>query len=789
MTVVIDWGLAKRIGEPSVDDEVVAGGPDPASPVGGAARARSRPVIDDDADALRSAQGARDAALSSDMTHAGTVLGTPAFMAPEQAEGKAVDQRADVYALGAILYYVLSGVLPYDGVRAKSSLEAVLAGPPPPLAERAPRTPRDLLGIVAKAMARDPDARYPTARELADDLSRFLTGRLVEAHRYTALERTVRLVRRHRSAVVVGASLLAVLAGVSIYSVLRIVRERDVAEAERRRAEARAQSAERIIDFLRGDLYGRLEPIGRIDTLEDVGAKIDEYYEALARVTPLTAEERERQASALRVRGEAKLGGGDLEAAAAAYRKALAILEALAAQAPGDARRQGRLAMALDDVGRVTKARGDLDGALAAFRRARDILRALIASHPDDGPSQRTWRQALVGTLNDVADVEDERSDGKAALATVREALSLARELHELAPDDVELAVLLADVHGAHGELLRDAKDLTGALAELEAARTLRVTLLERHPENWQLRRKVGTTHVRIGDLRRDQRDHAAALEAYRVALEHARQCAARDPLNAEWLRDVAVALGRIGTVQRNQGDLKAALETYLERRSIVARVAALDPTRAGRRHDLAIAHDDAGDVMRALDDVRGAVAEYQLALAIREELVRRDDDNVVWQYGLANTHEDLAIARLKLGELDAALASAREQERIGERLASIDPKPRHLIVAEAAAEHIGDALERKGDLEGAFAAWRRSLEMAERRLKRWPDDVEARAGVGASHALLVEKLSAHGRTKEAIPHRARAIEMFEPLQAAGKLSPEETQAYERLLEERDRER
>ena len=135
-------------------------------------------------------------------TATGAVVGTPSYMSPEQAAGLAVDPRADVYALGAILHYVLAGTAPQ---------------PATPLASLEPRLPPDLLAIVDKALAADAARRYPSAFELADDLKRFAGGQLVAARSYSALTRGGRFVARHPVAVALAAAaLLAAMAALAL---------------------------------------------------------------------------------------------------------------------------------------------------------------------------------------------------------------------------------------------------------------------------------------------------------------------------------------------------------------------------------------------------------------------------------------------------------------------------------------------------------------------------------------------------------------------------------------------
>jgi WD40 repeat protein len=177
-------------------------------------------------------------------------MGTPAYMPPEQAAGQPVNERADVYALGAILYHLLAGTQPYDGGNAQQVLLRVVQGPPPTLHERQEHIPRDLLAIVDKAMAREPTHRYATARELAEDLKRFQTGQIVRAYQYTRMELLRRFVRRYRAVMAVATMALLLLAGLGGVSIRKIMDARDRAETARSDAEAARQEALKKADEL-----------------------------------------------------------------------------------------------------------------------------------------------------------------------------------------------------------------------------------------------------------------------------------------------------------------------------------------------------------------------------------------------------------------------------------------------------------------------------------------------------------------------------------------------------------
>jgi hypothetical protein len=208
-TVVIDWGLAKDLR---------------------GADARSPTVIS-----------------GSDIgtTVAGAVLGTPAYMAPEQARGEEANERSDVYAIGALVYHVLAGERPYaEATTVEDVLARVVDGPPRSL-ERVSGIPPELAAIVTRAMRQRAADRYPSANELAEDLRRFQTGQLVSAHRYSVRLLVRRFLSRYRAAVAVGVAMAVLLAATAIVSVRRVIDERDAARAARARADDERDDAER----------------------------------------------------------------------------------------------------------------------------------------------------------------------------------------------------------------------------------------------------------------------------------------------------------------------------------------------------------------------------------------------------------------------------------------------------------------------------------------------------------------------------------------------------------------
>ncbi|MGL4554537.1 MAG: protein kinase domain-containing protein [Gemmataceae bacterium] len=195
-------------------------------------------------------------------THTGDVMGTPAYMAPEQAEGKAVGPAADVWALGAILYECLTGHPPFRGSSGMETMLNVLNAEPVPPRRLNPRTPADLDTVCLKCLHKDPRRRYGAAAELADDLERFARGEPIRARPVGTVEYAWRWAGQNRlvTGLFAGISLLAALLALSLAGRWSGPRGVQIVRAEAEHYRGRLADARRDSKLARED-RARLEKL------------------------------------------------------------------------------------------------------------------------------------------------------------------------------------------------------------------------------------------------------------------------------------------------------------------------------------------------------------------------------------------------------------------------------------------------------------------------------------------------------------------------------------------------
>lgn len=268
-TQVLDWGLARVKGQ---EDKALRD-------LQKGSLALSKSLIESDSQAL---------------TLDGSIVGTPAYMPPEQARGELenVDEQSDVYALGAVLYQILTGHPPYEGPMAALIVQQVLSGPPLRVTARERDVPPELEALVEKAMAREKKERIASALELASEVKAFRDGRTLGSYQYSAAEMFRRYMRQNRTSVGIGVLGFLLLVAGTIFFMQRLTEQRDQAmsaksEAERQHAVARDALA--LADKERAERE-RVEEDARKAAQDELNSRVDEARRLLETIDGMRIE-------------------------------------------------------------------------------------------------------------------------------------------------------------------------------------------------------------------------------------------------------------------------------------------------------------------------------------------------------------------------------------------------------------------------------------------------------------------------------------------------------------------
>jgi tetratricopeptide (TPR) repeat protein len=418
-------------------------------------------------------------------TRTGLLLGTPGYMAPEQAAGKPDDltTATDVYGLGSVLYACLTGRPPHAGSSLVETLDRIRTSPPEPPSRINPRVPRDLEVICLKCLEMDPRRRYGTARELGDDLDRWLRGEPILARPVSTLTRA-RLWARRRP---LPAALLAALAAAIVVGLAGI-------GWQWRETNRRRHQAERLLDYLANRLIGQAST-----EANPQGAKLTVRELLDRQASRLGGEfqgEPELEASLRETVGNAYHSLGLFEPAESHLRRALKLSDELLGPAdPASIRIATRLGRVIAEAGRP----GEAESLLSTTRAG-----AIRALGPDDATTvEATARLGAVWlALQRPADAEP----------LLREALAVRRRTLPVDHPDT-----LRSVH----DLCRLAME-TGRLDEAEPLSNeyehgIRCACGPNHPDNV-------TALANRGLIRRLRGQLTEAEPFYRKAVDEARR-------------------------------------------------------------------------------------------------------------------------------------------------------------------------------------------------------------------------------------------------------------------------
>ena len=567
----------------------------------------------------------------SELTRQGFQSFTPQYASPEQVLGLPITTASDTYSLGVLLYLLLTGVLPYELKEfTTAELVRVICEEPPrrPVASDSSRhLDPDLEAIVLKALRKEPTGRYLTAAELVGDVQAYLDGRTVSARRGTFTYRAGKFIRRHRIALLAAAVVtLSVLAGVG-----GVLWQTKVANAERRKAEARA-----------------------VDLRELSNSLLSELDEAIKELPGSTGVQR------------------------LLVTRVLEHLDRASKDAAGDRETQLELVNAYARLGNIQgnpydQNLGDRTGALSSLDKALAVANSLEMSWPADRDSMR----AMAAVLQSRSEILWGMEKTPEAVASMQAAV---RAFDTLIAGPGVTPVLICDAGAAYGTLgdelgqpgTPSIGDLAGALAVYRKVIALDERALALDPGFLRARRGLVINELKIGNVEIET-DPAQALKDYEIAQERFDVLpeSKQDTLSSLRLR--SNLLRKRATALRELAQFAQAAPLFDEALDIQRKIASQDLKDSRSQFDvyidvsqLAYNYEDAADPAFAEGaaarrrTLAMAVSLLKQAQSIMVQLLKVNPANDDWKAAFADVQVRLGTSEQELGnEADAAALSA----------------------------------------------------------------------------------------------------------------------------------
>jgi tetratricopeptide (TPR) repeat protein len=589
------------------------------------------------------------------LTQTGAVLGTPSYMAPEQAGGKTkeVGQAADIYALGAILYECLTGRPPFRSATPMETVLQVLRDEPVSPRRFQPATPRDLETICLKCLEKSPARRYPSAEDLAEDLGRWQRGEPIRARPVSTVERTAKWVRRRPVVAGLAAALiLAVAGGFSAMTVLWLRAERHRSAAETNLRLARQAVDDYCLKVSGDNRLRDNRPLRR----ELLQTAVPFYERFLERRSDDPAVRAELGQASLRL-ADVTREIGDVTQALARSEQAVGFFAPLARDYPEERGHQRGLASSFRLSGDIYRAVGRTADAEGAYRQGLAVLQPVADAQPEDLAVRGEMAAAHLG----LAHLQAQVGQTAPAEESYREALRIQRQIAQLRPAEDEHRKDIAATLTGLGVLYMAVGRRDEAEKVYGEALTLRRQLVKDNPGVAHHQYNLAVSLNNLGILNYERGKMAEAEQVYREAAALDRQLADRHPEVLHYQSILGKALDNLANARVRLKKIPEAEQAYQQAQAVFQRLAERHPLVLEYAVDLAGNLANQGNFLRDAQRPKEALSRYEAALASAQGVLAKEPGHSLARLLMSVTYEGKAKALADLGRHEEAVRECEQ--------------------------------------------------------------------------------------------------------------------------------
>ena len=623
---------------------------------------------------------------------------TPSYASPEQLQGKSVTTASDIYSLGVILYELLSGHRPFEAQEAdlKEIFRAVLERDPRPPSELVNTISKefrertnakteiqtgtkkdeedarstdadalrftgsnssgisantlrgDLDNIVLKALRKEPDRRYSSAENLAEDIHRHQRGLPVTARPNTFTYRVEKFVMRNKAGVIgAGLVFIAIIAGV-----IATVWQGRVAQAERAKAEQRFNDVRKLANSYLFDVYPEIENLeGSLKAREKILTNALEYLDRLSSEAAGDHELQSELATAYEKVGDVQgaltnSSLGNIKAGLESYRKAQKLREEALAAEPANVEAKEKLANNYYTTARTLWNNSETAEAEAEFEKALKLRRELTTADP----ASTEFRDRLAVVLIDYAAIPAFNAQAEKAVQLTNEAAQIIGRLRREQPENSNFKKTLARLRRLESKPKATVGDYDGALRGLNEALELSKQLATEFPNDFRIQRSVWLTNSMTCELFIDKQSGREAVETCVPTIEFPSAALKKEPENGVVAFDLAISHFNTSRAYRLADNFPKTIEHGERAKAAMTALSKKDPENMEYQRNLAVYETEIARAHLKLSQFAQASSVLQRVIEVLTPIAAADHETTTYRYDLAMAYRLLAQALSGMG-------------------------------------------------------------------------------------------------------------------------------------------